>query len=108
MWGGLVRAGAPRRAEAADGVRHPYIVRPRYDWAFFLAPPFAAMVVGLLLSKLSFDDVSLGTGGSTRSSFFLGALIHGHLVAVFFRSHGNPEIRRLFPARFFLVPLLLF
>ena len=44
----------------------------------------------------------------TGSKFVIGILIHAHLVAVLFRSHGNAAIRRLHPVRFFAVPVGLF
>jgi hypothetical protein len=34
-------------------------------------------------------------------------VVHAHLVAVFFRSHGNPAIFRLHPFRFVVVPIAL-
>ena len=40
----------------------------------------------------------------TLVGFFSGTMIHAHLVAVVFRSHGNPAIRKLYPIRFFVVP----
>ena len=43
----------------------------------------------------------------TLVGFFIGTVIHAHLVAVVFRSHGNPAIRRLYPIRFFVVPVVL-
>lgn len=87
--------------------RSPYIVGKRYDWAFFLAPPLAAMLVGVALGPTSLANRPIDDDGSTVSSFFLGALIHAHLVAVFVRSHGNPALRRRFPIRFFVVPVAL-
>lgn len=88
--------------------RSPYIVGKRYDWALFLAPPLVAMLVGLAISKTSFALTPIGPEGSSGSSFFIGVLIHAHLVAVFVRSHGNGEMRRRFPVRFFVVPVALF
>ncbi len=88
--------------------RSPYIVGKGYDWALFLAPPLAAMLVGLAISKTSFALAPLDDEGGTGSSFLIGVLIHAHLVAVFARSHGNGEVRRRFPFRFFVVPVVLF
>lgn len=85
-----------------------YIVGPRYDWAFFLAPPIGAMLVGLLIADTRFTTTPLDEDGGTASSLTLGVLIHAHLVAVFLRSHGNPEVRQRFPIRFFIVPPALF
>lgn len=88
--------------------RSPYIVSPRYDWVFFLAPPLAAMLVGLAISGTSFASTPIADDGSTAASLLIGVLIHAHLVAVFARSHANGEMRRRFPLRFFVVPVVLF
>lgn len=89
--------------------RSPYIVSPRYDWAFFLAPPLLSLLLGIVVadSWLATDEWQLGSGEDTLVGFFLGTVIHAHLVAVVFRSHGNPGIRRLYPVRFFVVPVAL-
>lgn len=72
----------------------PYIVGRTFDWVFFLAAPMWALSLGVLLSGRDVD-------------FFSGVMIHAHLVAVFFRSHGNPSIRKLYPIRFFVIPVVL-
>jgi hypothetical protein len=90
--------------------RSPYIVGPVYDWAFFLLPPTLALALGILLSgtELSGAEVSVWGASDSLAGFFLGAIVHAHLVAVFFRSHANPSIFRRTPLRFTLVPLALF
>lgn len=90
--------------------RKRYIVGPEYDWAFFLAPPLAALCLGILISGSDFSDRTFFLFGAetTVAELALGTLIHAHLVAVVFRSHANPKIFRLYPRRFVLVPLLLF
>ena len=40
----------------------------------------------------------------TPADAFLGAFIMAHLVIVFFRSHGNAEVRARHPVRFWIVP----
>jgi hypothetical protein len=86
----------------------PYLVGKGYDWAFFLAPPLVAMLVGLAISGTSLTTTPIAEDGDTGSSLLIGVLIHAHLVAVFVRSHGNAEVRRRFPFRFFVVPVVLF
>jgi hypothetical protein len=90
--------------------RSPYIVGPVYDWAFFLLPPALSLVVGILIAGTPFTEAprQLGSELDTLAGFTIGTIIHAHLVAVFFRSHGNPAIRRLYPIRFFVVPLVLY
>ena len=90
--------------------RSPYLISRGYDWAFFLLPPLASLLLGMLLSRTALSTHPFRIGGSdqTGTRFIIGILIHAHLVAALLRSHGNPAIRRLHPLRFFLAPVLLF
>jgi hypothetical protein len=99
-------------AGAATGERaprSPFIVGPVYDWIFFLAPPMVSLLLGILVSGtwLATDVRSVAGERDTAVGFFIGATIHAHLVAVVLRSHGNGAIRRLYPIRFFVVPVAL-
>lgn len=89
--------------------RGPYIVGRAYDWAFFLGTPVLALAIGILVSGtwLAMEERALATESDTLVGFFIGTVIHAHLVAVFFRSHNNPAIRSLYPVRFFAVPVVL-
>lgn len=102
--------GSAGEVPAAGGNRSLFIIGPVYDWLFFLAPPMVSLALGILLSDtaLATEPRSLLTEEDTAIGFFLGATIHAHLVAVFVRSHGNARIRRLYPWRFFAVPLVLY
>lgn len=86
-----------------------YIVGRAYDWLFFLSPPLVALAVGIAISGSAFSEGILVVGGydTTLAELSLGALIHAHLFAVIFRSHLNPEIRKLHPLRFFVVPVVV-
>lgn len=97
-------------ATASAGARGPYVVGRAYDWAFFLLPPVLALALGIAVSDtwLATDRWQVATEDDTAVGFFIGTVIHAHLVAVFFRSHGNPEIRRRHPLRFFVVPVALY
>src|SRR5690606_31879553 len=66
-------------------------------------------VVGILISGTSFAEAvfELGGGEVTMAGLVIGTIIHAHLVAVFFRSHGNRDIFRLYPWRFVAVPLIV-
>lgn len=88
--------------------RSPYIVGLAFDWAFFLLPPLVALGLGIAISGTAFSDVPVRFFGQekTLAGLLVGSLIHAHLVAVFFRSHGNPAIFRRYPLRFLLVPVL--
>jgi hypothetical protein len=89
--------------------RGPYIVGRTYDWIFFLASPLLALSLGILVSRSSFLHQLHAFGGETDTivGIFSGTVIHAHLVAVVFRSHGNRSIRRLYPIRFYIVPALV-
>ncbi len=89
--------------------RGPFIVSRTYDWLFFLAPPMLALSLGILISDWSVAHETRWVGSESDSlvGFFIGTVIHAHLVAVLFRSHGNPQIRRRYPWRFFAVPIVL-
>jgi hypothetical protein len=89
--------------------RSPYLIGTAYDWAFFLLPPLYALGLGVLIagSSLADDDLLVLGRQTTAATLFLGSLVHAHLVAVVFRSHGNPTIFARHRLRFVLVPLLL-
>lgn len=89
--------------------RSAYIVRPWYDWAFFLLPPVAALGLGIALSGTAISDevFSWSGQGVTVSTLLLGILIQAHLVLVFFRSHANRAVLREHPYRFTLIPGVL-
>ena len=102
---------AERQALAAPSVeRSAYVASPWYDWTFFLAPPTVALAIGIAISgsRLASEQHSLFGNDVTVTGLFIGVFIHAHLVAVFFRSHGNTPIRRRHPVRFFVVPVALF
>src|SRR5678816_3322134 len=84
----------------------PILDTPRQDWIHLILAPVWALALGLLLGltplarwKVSF----LGVRG-TPVDAFLGSFIMAHLVIVFFRSHGNAEVRARHPIRFWVVP----
>lgn len=89
--------------------RSPYLVSPGYDWSFFLLPPLVGLVLGILISGSGFtnDLIVVNDQETTLAAVCIGSLIHAHLVAVFFRSHANPSIFRLYPVRFLVIPPLL-
>ena len=91
------------------GRRSPYLVGPVYDWAFFLLPPVASLLIGILISGTAFTDDEILVAGQdiTWAGLVIGTIIHAHLVAVFFRSHGNRDIFRLYRFRFVVVPVVL-
>lgn len=89
--------------------RSQFIVGPVYDGVLFLFSPLLALGVGVFLSvsRLSEPEWTFGGVENNVTSSLIGVFIHAHLFLVFFRSHLNERIRRLYPLRFFLVPPLL-
>jgi hypothetical protein len=89
--------------------RSPYLVSPGYDWTFFLLPPLVSLCVGIGVAGTTFTERVTDIAGLevTWAEFALGSLVHAHLVAVLFRSHGNSDIFRLHRWRFTVVPVLL-
>lgn len=107
-----VRKKAPRPTPPLTPTPGPsqYIVSPLYDCIFFLLPPTLALCLGILVSgsALGNEYFEFYDDDVTWSGLLVGILIHAHLIAVFFRSHGNAGIRGLHPYRFLIVPVVLY
>jgi hypothetical protein len=94
-------AAAPRRSA--------YIATPAYDWIFFLLPPLLAILAGMLVSGTTLDTDRFWLHGRrvTWATLLLGIFVHAHLVAVFIRSHLDPDVFPRHKIRFVVVPILL-
>ena len=90
--------------------RSLYIVSPVYDWVFFLGPPMAAFWLGVTISGswLTTSEFQFLGHEFAPAYLFIGVLIHAHIVIVFFRSHGDANIFKLYPNRFIALPLVLY
>lgn len=111
----MMRAGRVARlqamqARAQSAGRSPYIVGPGYDWSWFLLPPALAMILGMAVSGTVLSEHLFPLWGEehTFTGLCIQVVIHAHLVAVLFRSHGNRDIRPLHPVRFGVVPIALY
>jgi hypothetical protein len=94
----------------ATPARSGYIASPASDWFFLIAAPLVAIAAYLPFAafpSLTFPTQDLHFGGSFMEGF-IHVVIYAHLFLVFFRSHLNPGIFRLYPFRFLVVPLALF
>ncbi|WP_163834563.1 hypothetical protein [Spartinivicinus ruber] len=91
-------------------IDNSFIVNPVYDSFFFIFSPLIALTLGYLIYKTGWGDITFIYEGEQRSftNTFIGTLIMAHLVIVFFRSHGNNNIVKQFPVRFFLIPVILY
>ena len=90
--------------------RSLYIVSPAYDWLFFLGPPMAAFWLGVAISgsRLTTSEFQFFGHEFLPAYLFIEVLIHAHIFIVFFRSHGDANIFKLYPNRFIVVPLVLY
>ncbi|MEM6993923.1 MAG: hypothetical protein AAF721_25645 [Myxococcota bacterium] len=93
-------------ATPARRLRSAYIVKPWYDWVFFLLPPLAALLLGYVVStsRSANEPFLWSDQNMTMSGLLLGVFIHAHLFIVLFRSHGNRKVLVEHPYRFSLVP----
>jgi hypothetical protein len=100
--------GATGEQQAID--RPAWIVGPAYDSLLLIGAPPLFLLVGALVWALGIQDASFSLGERTVWVFPAFALTFtmAHVVAVFFRSHGNVHIFRLHRWRFTVVPLALF
>ncbi|MGE4233699.1 MAG: hypothetical protein AB7F43_10250 [Bacteriovoracia bacterium] len=78
--------------------RSSYISGPFFDFFFILLAPLWGILISVLIVL---------AGADTFGATFIRVFTMGHLFIVLFRSHGNDNIRRLYPIRFFLIPALL-
>lgn len=87
-----------------------YIVSPVYDCLFFLYSPLLALLLGILITLTPLANEQSRVFGFDHfpSDLFMGTFIAAHLVAVFFRSHGNMTVFQEYPLRFTVVPVLLY
>lgn len=87
-----------------------YIAGPTFDWLIFIGSPLLALALGVTVSGSALSNRPFEWNGQTFTwaGLLLGIVIHGHLGAVFFRSHGNPRIFKRYPYRFLSIPVFLF
>ncbi|MFI5346476.1 MAG: hypothetical protein ACHQ51_08890 [Elusimicrobiota bacterium] len=87
-----------------------WVIGPRADWVNLSFAPLLALGLGLILGLTPLGSMKIpafGQAGSPADGF-ISCFILAHLFLVFFRSHGNRDIRRLHPFRFLVVPPVLF
>ena len=90
--------------------RSGFISGPIFDIVCFITAPLLAVVVVIPFVALSSLNSRLFIGVNVVSlrDVFIHAVIFSHLFLVFFRSHMNGAIFRLFPLRFVVAPIALF
>jgi hypothetical protein len=103
-------ATAPRLPDVVDApTGSSYIASRTYDSLLFIFSPLIALAIAELLTPLRwpFERTQALGGIDTRVGIVIGVFTTAHLVAVFFRSHANPEIFARHRMRFVLVPLVM-
>lgn len=92
-------------------INQGYIVNQTYDWIWFIGAPLISFVIAVLFVPSSLATTEVSFDGIHTFDFlevFIGTFIMSHLFIVFFRSHANPEIFKLHPIRFVVIPIILF
>ena len=108
--GARLAAGAGGTAsQVATTSRSPWIVNRLYDGVFFIFSPLLALALGIGIAGTALTKGSFQVGGyeGSAANLFIGMFIASHLFIVFFRSHVNRSIFKLYPFRFTLVPVAL-
>ncbi|MBI4818522.1 MAG: hypothetical protein HY791_19805 [Deltaproteobacteria bacterium] len=87
-----------------------YIISPFVDHALIIWAPALFLIVGAVISFSGQAGLTTSFGGHEQSFFYAWATAFtlAHIFAVFFRTHGNREIFKLFPLRFVAVPIAVF
>jgi hypothetical protein len=86
-----------------------FIIGPVADAILIIGAPLLALFIAIPLFAVDaqhFMWTILGQKTDIRQGF-ITAFIEGHLVLVYFRSHGNPQIFRNHPWRFTIIPAAL-
>jgi len=103
-------AAARNDAVHSDTVSPNFVFGPLGDFFLLIGAPLLALLAGVLVAETAPSQYSFMMGQSPNRVAHLLMFIFtmAHLSAVFFRSHGNPKIFKIYPLRFTLVPVLLF
>ena len=94
--------------------RHPvqtgFIIGPIADSVLIIGAPLVALAIAVPLFAVRGSDfaVLIRAKPLDLRQLLISMFINAHLFLVFFRSHANPKIFRLYPSRFVLVPIGLF
>ncbi len=93
----------------SNGAKTAYIVSPSYDGVFFIFSPLIALFLGVVGSYTALGTYKFYHHQKLESwmDIIYGVITMAHLVIVFFRSHGDPQIFRLYPRRFIWAPIIL-
>src|SRR5262245_59272484 len=84
-----------------------FIIGPLADALLIIGAPLAALVIAGPLLALPSSSVGVSLHGMPYDlrQMLIVAFINAHLFLVFFRSHANQNIFRLYRLRFTVVPL---
>ncbi len=91
-------------------INNGYIVNKVYDWIWFIGAPLISLLIAFLFVPSDIAQLEVSFDGIHKYDLlelFIGTFIMSHLFIVFFRSHANPEIFKLHPIRFVIIPITL-
>ncbi len=90
--------------------RSGYIAGPAVDFFFLIGAPLVAILLFIPfgLSLATFHPIRDAHFGGFVADGFITAVIFAHLVIVFFRTHLNTSMFRMYRVRFVAVPVVLF
>ncbi len=93
-----------------SGSKTGFLQSAPFDGILLIGMPLLSLLLGFAFSRVPDDSnrIFFLDQPTLITSMALKTVIHSHLVIVFFRSHGNPKVKRRHPVRFFVVPALLF
>ncbi|MBI2374764.1 MAG: hypothetical protein HYV07_12280 [Deltaproteobacteria bacterium] len=86
-----------------------FIVGPVYDHLFFIWPPLFFLLVGAVIDFAGVAEARVHALGRDFPIFpvFAVGFTTAHVLAVFFRSHLNATVRKQYPIRLFVVPVIM-
>src|SRR6516162_8952004 len=89
------RVSAPSTSSAGSG----FIISPAADGLLIIGAPLVALVIAAPLFALPSSSVGVSLRGMPHDlrQILIATFINAHLFLVFFRSHANQNIFRLYP-----------
>ncbi len=100
----------PRTSPPPPSANSGYIIGPVADWVLIIGSPIVALLIACplyILPETTFH-VSIQSKTIDARQLLIVSFINAHLFLVYFRSHANQNIFRLYPLRFLAVPLCTF
>ena len=96
----------PPRTSVSQG----FIIGPVADSLLIIGSPVLALILGSILFTLPNDyfNITIHSKQHDMRQVMIASFINAHLFLVYFRSHANQNIFRMYPWRFIAVPIAVF